>query len=115
MGPVLAVVPLHWRRKESDALINSSETAKVLGITVEHRTISAWYLDTDAVVAIAIRGVEVEDEDKPCSLKNDYLVTLMLERDVSLRGSQPSILGLRLVHGPIEVVQELVSKEVIFG
>jgi hypothetical protein len=45
-------------------------------------------LDADSVIRERIRGVEVECEQKTTTFKDDDLVILILERDVSLWGNK---------------------------
>lgn len=115
MGAVLAVVPREVRGKEAGLGIKTVEAAMILGIRVEHDTVGARLLDADAVVGVAVGVVEVEDEDQAGALKDDDLVTLVLERDVGLRSVQPAVLVLGQVHRPVEVVEVLVTQEAILG
>ena len=111
--PVLSPVPFHRCREEPCALINAIEPADFLRVSVEYHSVCTGHLDADAVVREALSGVEVEDEHQTAALKDNDLVGLVLERNEGLRGRQPSVLGLTLVHQPVEVVEKLIAKEVV--
>lgn len=115
MRPVRPSVPLHRRGKEACALVEPVEPAEVLCIGVEYYPVGPRHLDADAVVGVALGGVEVEDENDTGPLEHDDLVALVLERDVGLWGVEPAVFGLSEVHGPVEIVQEMVSQKVIVG
>ena len=57
--------------------------------------------------------MEVEDEEQASPLKDDDLVTLVLQADVRLRGTEPLVLFVEVLHGGIELVQHLVAQEII--
>ena len=57
--------------------------------------------------------MEVEYEEQTCSLKHNHFVALVLQTDVSLRGGQPSVLLLEVLHGRIKLVQPLVAQEIV--
>lgn len=114
MGAVLAVVPREVGSEEASLGIETVEATVILGIRVENDAVGARLLDADAVIGVAVGVVEVEDEDQAGALKDDDLVTLVLERDVGLRGVQPAVLVLAQVHRPVKVVEELVTQKTIF-
>jgi hypothetical protein len=57
--------------------------------------------------------VEVEDEEQASSLEHDNLVALMLQADVCLRGAEPLVLLVEVLHGGIKLVQHFVTQEVV--
>lgn len=87
----------------------------LLGITVEDNLVGARNIDTDPVISEALSMMEVEDEHRAGPLKDNNLVTLVLERDVCLRGMQPAILGFGQVHGTVKVVEVLVPEETVLS
>jgi hypothetical protein len=86
-------------------------TTEVLAVRVEHNPVLASDVDTDSVVGIALRGVEIEDKHNACPFKDNDLVSLVLKRDVGLWSVQPTIFLLALVHLAIKVVEERVAKQ----
>lgn len=115
MSPVLAVVPFHGRGEEASAFINATMAANILVVGVQNNLVRSRNLNADSVVGIALGGVEIENEDNAGPLKDDDLVSLMLERDVCLWRRQPTVVLLRGVHETIKVVEELIAKEVIIS
>lgn len=111
--PILPPVPFHRGRRESSVLVNPAKAAHFFGIRIENTTVCPFDLNPDAVISIALRRMEVEDEDDSGSLEYNDLVTLVLERDECLRGMEPTVSLLALVHVPIKVVEELVTEQVI--
>lgn len=83
---VLPPVPSKWRSEVASALVHVSVTTKVLAIGAENDPVRALLLDTHAVVCEAVRWVEVEDPEEASPLKDNHLVTLVLQADVSLWG-----------------------------
>lgn len=115
MCPILASIPFHRSSEETGSLVDSVVSTDLLGVSVEHHAISARHIDANAVVAEALRGVEVEDEYQSSSLKDNHLVILVLQRDVCLGSSQPAKLGFAVVHEAVKLVQELVAQEMVLG
>lgn len=79
MRPVLSVVPFHRCSEESSVLIDAVVASDISVVRVENHTVCSWNLNSNTVVAEAVGGVEVEDEDQASSLEHDNLVTLMLQ------------------------------------
>lgn len=115
MSAVPPVVPLQRLGEEPCVRVDSAKAAVLLGVRVEHNPICACDIDTDAVVLKALCWVEVESKHHASPLKDDDLVTLVLERDVRLGSMQPAILVLAQVHGAVKVVEELIPKEAVLG
>jgi len=85
MRAILASVPLHLLSKVSCSCVEPAEAAVLLCIRIQHNPICACFLDANPVVCEALCRVEVKDEHQAGTLKDDNLVTLVLERDVCLR------------------------------
>lgn len=111
MGPILPAIPLHGRGKEARGRIVAPVPAEFLGVSIERDVVRALVLDADAVVGVAVGGVEVEDEDGAGALEDDDLVALVLEADVGLGGVQPAQRRLGPVHGPVEGVEVPVAQQ----
>lgn len=131
MRPVLAVVPLHWSctgetvswrlvvqtseklvcLQEFGVLVDGVEPSNLLSVRVEHDLVSASHIDSDAVIGIAIAGVEIENEDQASSLVDNHFVPFVLEGDIRLGRVQPTILVFALVHQSVEMVEILVSQQ----
>mmetsp|Transcript_155367 Transcript_155367/g.498494 ORF Transcript_155367/g.498494 Transcript_155367/m.498494 type:complete len:736 (-) Transcript_155367:1057-3264(-) len=69
----------------------------------------------DLVAHKALRGVEVEDEQKLTALKGDDLVSLVLERDVLMLRTQEAVAVLAGVHELVEILKELIAQMVSIG
>ena len=82
---VLPAVPAKVGSEESSALINTTQTTEGRAVAADDNTVGTCLLHTNTVVGEAVRRVEVEDPKQTCSLKNNDLVTLVLEGDVGLR------------------------------
>jgi hypothetical protein len=106
---VLALIPRKRRSEEARALIHVAVTTKRLSIRAEHNAVCALLLDADAIVGEAALGVEVEDPEQACALKDDDLVALVLEGDVGLWGVEPAIFLFGPLHFAVEFVEVAVT------
>src|SRR5688500_11804684 len=109
LSEILAIVPGKIIGEEAGILCVSAESAELGAIAVEDNAVDATLLDADAVVGIGVCGVEVEDPEQAGALEDEDLVSLVLQRDVRLWSVQPAVFLLRPVHGPVEVVEKLVT------
>jgi hypothetical protein len=105
---MLPITPWPIRRKELALLTHTIMSSKARLIRIQSNPVLPRRGDSNAVVGKRFCRVEVENEDRTGTIKDEDLITLMLERDEGLRGREPSDLGLGMVHGRIELVQELV-------
>lgn len=115
MSPVFPPIPLHGRCEEASTLIEPVVAARFLRVTVQDNLVFSGHFNADAVVAVALAGMEVENEDKPRSLKHNDFVAFMLQGNVSLGRVEPAITLFAVVHQLVKCVEELVSKEIILG
>lgn len=115
VSPVASTIPLHWCREESGIRINPVEASKISCVGIKDDAISSGRVNANAVVAEALCGMEVENENQSSSFKNNDFVSLMLERDVGLRSMQPTECALSVVHGLVEIVQKSIPKKMVFG
>lgn len=67
------------------------------------------------LTSVALRSVQVEDEDDAGALERNDAVALVLEADVGLGRSEPLVLVLERVHGAVKVAQVAVAQELIVG
>ncbi|KAI7092158.1 1,4-alpha-glucan-branching [Hortaea werneckii] len=88
---ILPAIPLEIRGKEPTRF--------------PHDAISPRLLDADAVIGKGAGRVEVEDPEQARALEDDDFVPFVFEGDVGLRGVQPAVLGLGVLHGGVEVVE----------
>lgn len=115
MCPVFPSIPLHSCREETCFFINPVMATNSFRVAVQYDFVGSRHVDSDTVVAEASVCVEVEDKNESCPLKYNYLVSFVLQGDISLGRVQPAILCLAVIHQLVEGVQEFVSKQVIFG
>lgn len=78
MSPIFPSIPLHGRCKEASIFINSVVTAYRLRVAVQDYLVGSGNFNADAIVAVAFVGMEIENENKPRSLKYNDLVAFML-------------------------------------
>lgn len=104
MGPVAAAIPLHWRCEESRGLVDPIVSAEFLAIAVQNNAIGPGSVNANAIITVALSGMEIEDEDGAGSFKHDYFVSLVLEGNVGLRCSKPALFRLTMIHGGVKVV-----------
>lgn len=111
MRPVLPPIPLHRSGEEARSRVIASMPSEFLRIAIEGDGVDARALDADAVVGVAVGGVEVEDEHSTSALEDDDLVALVLEADVGLGAAEPAEAPLGGVHGPVEGVEQAVPQQ----
>ena len=84
MCPVFPSIPLHGCREETCSFINPVMATNSFRVAVQYYFVRSRHFDPNTVVAEASVCVEVEDENKSCSLKYNYLVSFVLQGDISL-------------------------------
>jgi hypothetical protein len=128
-------VPLKVRREELGIHLNSIVSPKSLFIRVKDELVLARDVDADSVVYEGFLVVDcearemlskilsirqdatlrtVEDEKQSGPLEYQHLVSLVLEGDVSLRGTQPLVHRLQVVHVLVKLVEVLVPQQLVF-
>ena len=80
-----AFVPRLRVRAKLDGVVESGVTPELGGVGVERESVRAGRVDADAVVGVALVGVEVEAPEEAGALENDHFVRLVLATDVRLR------------------------------
>ena len=108
-----SAIPFEICCEESDAFVNSAPSTELRSVGVENRLVGSRLVDADAVVSVAVAGMEIEDEKQAGSLENDNLVGLVLQADVCLRSCQPSILLFHVLHGTVKVIEPLVPEQLV--
>lgn len=110
---VLPLIPRKRRSKEPRPRINPLKPTIRLRISIKHNAIRSLLLDTNAVIRVTLRRVEVEHPDQAGTLKDDDLISLVLQADVRLRRMQPAVFLLGVLHAGVELVEELVAEEIV--
>ena len=59
--------------------------------------------------------MEVENEQQPCTLKDDDLVGFVFEGHVSLRSGKPSVFLFSMVHRRVELVEVFIAKKFVIN
>lgn len=141
---VLATIPFHVGGEVFTRVVYTAVTTESLVIGVEDDVVLARLVDTHAVISERVGWVDwellaaakndvnvskltVEDKQQTGPLENNHLISLVLERNISLavsrkpasitnlRGAQPTVLALQVVHGAVKLVKELVAEEVVIN
>jgi len=71
---ILPAVPLKRCSEEPRPRINSLESTIVLGIRVQNDTISTFLLNTNTIICVTLRRMEIEDPKETSTLKNNDFV-----------------------------------------
>lgn len=110
---VLPLIPRKRRSKEPRSRINPLKPTIRLRISVKHNTVRPLLLDTNAVIRVALRRMEVKDPDQASTLKDNDFISLVLQADIRLRRVQPAVFLLGVLHAGVELVEELVAEEIV--
>jgi len=113
LRPILPIVPFHGRCLVFGGNFDVFMPSETLVVRRKDDMVSARFFDTDAIVGKRVGRMEVEDEQQPCTLKDDNLVGLVLEGYVSLRSGKPSVFLFSIVHRCVELVEVFVAKELV--
>lgn len=133
LQPIFPPIPLHRGRKVCYTLVDSRVAPEFRIVGTEHDAVSSSPVSSYSVISVGIRRVEVEYKEEVPSFENDDFVRLwavgtvstltcsscrrrrkthlVLETNVSLLRSQPTILILEVVHSLVKVVQVTITKE----
>lgn len=110
---MLPITPVTLRRKELALLTYAIMSSKPRLIRIQRNPVLPCSGDTDSVIRKRLCWMKIENEHGSGTIKDKDLVAFMFERDECLRGGEPSDLGLGMVHGRVELIEELVPQEVV--
>ena len=110
---VLPLIPRKRRSEEPRSRINPLKATIRLRISVKHNTVRPLLLDTNAVIRVALRRMEVKHPDQARTLKDNDLISLVLQADICLRRVQPAVFLLGMLHAGVELVEEFVAEEIV--
>jgi hypothetical protein len=88
MHPVCPVIPAQRCGRVSSVEIDAVLARKPLLIAREHGSVLPGCFHSDTIVGKRLCGVEVEDKHEAGTFIDDHFVTLVFQRDVSLRGNK---------------------------
>merc|ERR1711974_182086 len=88
-------------------------STKPLVVRIKYDLVLSRLFNSDSIVSVGIGPVEIEDEEQTTPFKDDNLVLFVLERDVSLRCTEPLVRRLGVVHSRIEAVEVFVPQQFV--